>query len=56
MDNPEDFTPTMHYGVENQLPWLVINDDLPRIRTGGDPEIQRRWAAVGQPNPAGKLP
>jgi class 3 adenylate cyclase len=56
MDNPADFPPQMHYGVESQLPWLDINDDLPRIRTDDDPEMQRRWAAVGRPDPADQLP
>ncbi len=52
MDNPADFTPTSHFGVESQLPWLDINDDLPRIRTEDDPEIRGRWTAVGRPDPA----
>lgn len=56
MDNPADFTPTMHFGVESQLPWLDINDDLPRIRADDDPEMQRRWTAVGRPDPADQLP
>ncbi len=56
MDNPADFPPTLHFGVESQLPWLDINDDLPRIRTDDDPEMQRRWAAVGRPDPADQLP
>ena len=56
MDNLADFPPTMHYGVESQLPWLDINDDLPRMRTEDDPEMQRRWIAVGRPDPADQLP
>jgi adenylate cyclase len=56
MDNPADFPPTIHYGVESQMPWLDINDDLPRIRTEDDSEMQRRWTAVGRPNPADQLP
>jgi adenylate cyclase len=56
MDNPADFPPTMHYGVESQMPWLDINDDLPRICIDDDPEMQRRWTAVGRPNPADQLP
>ncbi len=56
MDNPADFPPRLHYGVENQLPWLDINDDLPRIRTDEDPEMQRRWAAVGRPDPKDQFP
>lgn len=30
LDNPEDFVPTSHFGTESQLPWLRIEDDLPR--------------------------
>lgn len=56
MDNPADFPPTMHYGVESQVPWLDINDDLPRIRGEDDRELQRRWIAVGRPDPADQLP
>ena len=56
MDNLADFPPTAHYGVESQVPWLDINDNLPRIRTDDDPEMQRRWAAVGRPDPADQLP
>ena len=56
MDNPADFPPTVHYGVESQLPWLDINDDLPRIRTDDDSEMQRRWTAVGRPDPEDQLP
>ncbi len=56
MDNPKDFPPTFHWGVENKLPWLDINDDLPRIRSDEDADIQRRWAAVGRPNLEDQLP
>ena len=56
MDNLADFPPTMHYGVESQVPWLDINDDLPRMRAIDDPEMQRRWIAVGRPNPEDQLP
>jgi hypothetical protein len=49
LDNPKDFPPTFHFGVESQLPWLDINDDLPRICTEDDPELAARWTAVGQP-------
>jgi hypothetical protein len=56
MDNLADFPPTMHFGVESQLPWLDINDDLPRVRTDDDPEMQSRWAAVGRPEPKDQLP
>jgi len=49
LDNPEDFPPSCHFGVENQLPWLEINDDLPRIRTEDDPALSACWTKVGQP-------
>jgi hypothetical protein len=56
MDNPADFPPTSHFGVESQLPWLDINDNLPRIRADDDPEMQRRWTSVGLPDPADWVP
>ena len=38
LDNPENFPPDRyHMGVESQLPWLDIRDDLPRIRTDEHP-------------------
>ena len=49
LDNPQDFPPVVHFGVESQLPWLDIHDDLPRIRTETDPELSKRWISVGQP-------
>lgn len=49
LDNPEDFPPSCHFGVENQLPWLEIADDLPRIRTEEDPELAACWTEIGQP-------
>ena len=30
MDNPEDFTPTFHVNYKSKLPWLEMNDDLPK--------------------------
>ena len=56
MDHPEDFPPTSHYGVESKIPWLDVNDDLPRMRALDDPEMQRRWDAVGCSNPEDQLP
>ena len=28
--NPDDFKPTFHVNFESKLPWLQINDDLPK--------------------------
>ncbi len=52
LDNPEDFAPTCHLGIESQMPWLDIHDDLPRTRSEDSPELRWRWAAVGVSNPA----
>ena len=37
LDHPEDFPPTSHSGIEGQVPWLKIDDNLPRWRTEDDP-------------------
>jgi len=37
LDHPEDFPPTGHSGIESKLPWLKIDDDLPRWKTEDDP-------------------
>jgi hypothetical protein len=37
LDHPEDFPPTCHCGIESQLSWLKIDDDLPRRKTEDDP-------------------
>ena len=38
LDNPENFAPNgYHMGIESQLPWLDIRDDLPRMRTDEHP-------------------
>jgi hypothetical protein len=56
MDNPADFPPRWHFGIENQMPWLDINDDLPRFSADDDPDMQRRWAAAGRTDPKDQLP
>ena len=34
-DHPEEFQPTnVHCGIESQMPWLKIDDGLPRKTTG----------------------
>ena len=38
LDRPEAVRPEIHWGIESQVPWLVIHDDLPRKRIEGDPE------------------
>ena len=46
LDHPEDWPPSIHYGVESQIPWLTIDDGLPRKRTEEDPEYVAAKAAV----------
>ncbi len=46
LDHPEDWPPRAHWGVESQVPWLTIDDDLPRMRTEEDPEFIAVKAAV----------
>jgi class 3 adenylate cyclase len=48
LDNPEDFPPTYHLGVESQMPWLNVHDDLPRIRCDEAPALVEAWASVSQ--------
>ena len=51
LDNPEDYAPTWHGGVESQLPWLKIHDDLPRVRSDEAPMLLKSWASAGVPDP-----
>ena len=30
LENPEDFKPTFHVNFASNLPWLQIDDDLPK--------------------------
>ena len=48
LDHPADWPPTLHCGVESQVPWLTIDDDLPRVRTEDDPDFIAAVAAAGQ--------
>jgi len=36
---PDAIAPAEHWGVESWLPWLKIDDGLPRRRTDDDPNI-----------------
>jgi hypothetical protein len=41
-------SPDYHSGVESQIPWLTIDDDLPRMRTDDNPNFVALKAAVKQ--------
>ena len=51
LDNPEDFAPTWHQGVESQLPWFQIHDDLPRTRCEESPMLRSAWSSMGAADP-----
>jgi len=47
LDNPEDFGPGWHLGVESQMPWFEIRDDLARLRCKDSPGLVAAWKSVG---------
>lgn len=51
LDDPAPFPPEAHDGAESWLPWLHMDDGLPRRRTEDDPEIAEAIAKAGQPRP-----
>ena len=51
LDNPEDFPPTYHLGIESTMPWLDINDDLPRTQCKDSPSLVDAYGAVGEDVP-----
>ena len=52
LDRPEDFPPTVHLGIESMMPWLDINDGLPRSRSEESQGLSSRWSNAGFPDPA----
>ncbi len=39
LDHPEEWPPNeAHSGIESQIPWDIIHDDLPHWRTEDDPD------------------
>ena len=52
LDNPGDFAPTSHGGIESQMPWLDIHDDLPRTRCEESPTLRDAWQSVGVTDPS----
>jgi hypothetical protein len=43
LDEPARVRPVIHYGVESQVPWVVIDPELPRERTEDDPGFVAAW-------------
>ena len=46
LDHPEQVSPQYHTGVESQVPWLTMADDLPRMRTDDNPNFHAIEAAA----------
>ncbi len=38
LDRPNAVRPEMHWGIESQVPWLILHDGLPRKPIEGDPD------------------
>lgn len=47
LDDPRDFGPGWHLGVESQMPWFEIRDDLARLRCSDSPGLVAAWKSVG---------
>ena len=51
LDNAEDYAPTWHGGIESQVPWLQVHDDLPRARCLESPFLKNAWSSMGADDP-----
>ena len=47
LDDPEHYAPTWHGGIESQLPWFHIQDELPRKRCTESPLLHQAWESAG---------
>ena len=49
LDHPDEWPPNgCHSGIESQIPWNVIRDDLPRVRTEDEPDVVAARAAADE--------
>ncbi len=46
LDHPERARLEFHFGVESELPWARLHDDLPRTRSEEDPGIAAAFEAA----------
>ena len=51
LDQPENYAPSIHSGIESKMPWFDILDDLPRTRSAESRVLQEAWSSVGLPDP-----
>jgi class 3 adenylate cyclase len=47
LDEPQNFSPSYHTGIESQLPWHNIHDDLSRKRCDDFPQLAQSWESAG---------
>ncbi|WP_170474466.1 GFA family protein [Ruegeria arenilitoris] len=52
LDRPTGLAPAAHNGIESQMPWIDILDDLPRTQSSESRVLQEAWSSVGLPDPA----
>ncbi len=52
LDNPQDYAPAAHNGMESRVSWFDILDDLPRTRSEDSRVLQEAWSSVGLPDPS----
>ena len=50
-DDPEPHAPTYHPGVESQMPWLDVHDELTRVRCAEAPDVVEGGAFYDLPVP-----
>ncbi len=55
LDEPDHWPPNYHSGVESQMPWLIIEDQLPRMRTDDNPRVMALKEGADQKKPRGVL-
>jgi len=47
LDEPQNFPPKSHTGMESQLPWHDIHDDLERQTCEESPQLVEAWESAG---------
>jgi hypothetical protein len=52
LDEPASVKPEIHYGVEGQLPWLHIDDGLPRESTEQESKFLTGLVSYQHPDPS----
>lgn len=46
LDDPGQFVPSYHLGVESTIPWHTVQDELPRTRCEDSPSLIQAYAAA----------